>query len=64
MGRLRYLVKWFKARFRTDLAAVCELSKGRGMRDDFHDPLDDEHGYFMCHMVTLKCVRCGKEFFA
>ena len=39
------------------------MSAGRGLFNDFHNYPDDEHGSFMCHMVTLKCVRCGKEFY-
>jgi hypothetical protein len=51
---------WFLAYFRLHLATVCKVnSEGRG---DYHDYPDDEHGSFMCHMVTLKCQRCGHEF--
>lgn len=62
-ARLRHLWRWIQARYRLDLNVVCEMSKGRGPHNDFHDYPDDEHGSFMCHMVMLKCVRCGKEFY-
>jgi hypothetical protein len=52
---------WFLARFRLSMAAVCEMSRGRGPRDDYHDYPDDEHGK-PWHFVVLRCKRCGKEF--
>ncbi len=53
---------WFLATFRLSAFAVCEMSKGRGPHDDFHDYPDDELGT-PAHFVALKCKRCGKEFF-
>jgi len=58
---MRRLWKWFLARFRLDMDAVCEMSRGRGLCDDFHDYPDDEYGE-PDHFVTLTCKRCGKEF--
>jgi hypothetical protein len=58
---LRRFWRWVQARYRLDMEAVCELSKGKGPVD-FHDYPDDEHGSFMCHMVDLQCKRCGKLF--
>lgn len=58
---MRRILDWFLARFRLSERAVCEMSKGRGLHDDFHDYPDDELGE-PAHFVTLKCKRCGKEF--
>lgn len=58
--RIKRAWKWFKARHRLDLIAVCEMSQGRGMVD-FHDYPDSEHGEPF-HFITMKCKRCGKEF--
>lgn len=55
------LWKWFLARFRLNDQAVCDLSAGRGLTDDYHDYPDDEHGLPM-HFAVLKCKRCGKQF--
>jgi hypothetical protein len=52
---------WFLARFRLSMPAVCEMSKGRGLHDDYHDYHDDEHGLPM-HFAILCCKRCGKKF--
>jgi len=60
---MRRFWKWLKARFRLDLAAVCEMSAGRGRHDDFHDYPDDETYPYPCHMVPYRCSRCGKEFY-
>jgi hypothetical protein len=59
-GRMSRAWRWFLARFRLDMDAVCEMSRGRGL-DDFHDYPDTAHGY-PDHFGTLTCVRCGKEF--
>ncbi len=53
---------WFLARFRLDLDAVCEMSQGKGLYDDFHDYPDDATGQ-PCHFVALVCNRCGKQFY-
>lgn len=58
MTRLRL---WFLAFFRLDLNVVCEMSRGRGFYDDYHDYPDSEDG-IPWHMTELKCKRCGKEF--
>ena len=59
---LRWLWKWFLARFRLSEAAVCEMSAGRGDRNDFHDYPDSVEGE-PWHFIPLTCKRCGKVFF-
>lgn len=50
--------KRFKAYWRIDLKAVCEMSKdGR----DYHDWPDSVEA-FPFHMADLTCKRCGKKF--
>ena len=61
MSYLRKLWRWYRARFRLALELVCEMSKGRGLHDDFHDYPDSEHGE-PWHFIVMKCKRCGKEF--
>ncbi len=56
------LWKWFLARFRLSLSAVCEMSKGLSPHADYHDYHDDENGR-PDHFQSLRCKRCGKEFF-
>jgi hypothetical protein len=51
-------IHWFKAFFRIDLEAVCDLAK---YGYDYHDYPDDESGS-PDHFTILKCKRCGKEF--
>lgn len=58
----RRLWRWCQARFRLSEEAVCELSAGRGMHDDFHDYPDSVEG-FPDHFVPLTCKRCGKQFY-
>jgi hypothetical protein len=53
--------KLFKAWFWIDLDAVCEMSKGRGPRDDFHDWTDSVIGK-PWHQYRHTCKRCGKVF--
>ena len=53
--------KLVKAWFRTDLAAVCDMSKGRGLRDDFHD-WPDSTVEAPWHFYKHTCKRCGKVF--
>ena len=55
----RFLM-WFLAFFRLNDYAICKMSRGKGMRNDYHDYPDDNQG--PAHFVTLKCRRCGKEF--
>ena len=59
---MKRLWKWFLARFHLSESAVCEMSKGLGPFEDYHDYDDSEHG-FPDHFVMMKCKRCGKEFF-
>lgn len=59
---MRRLWLWFLARFRLSGAAVCEMSKGRGMFDDYHDYPDSIEG-FPDHFIPLTCKRCGKVFY-
>lgn len=53
----------FLAWARWDKRAVCELSAGRGLYDDYHDypdGVDDDLG--PVHGYAYKCRRCGKAF--
>ena len=59
---MKRLWLWFLAFFRLSDSAVCEMSKGRGPHDDYHDYRDDANGRPM-HFMALTCKRCGKEFF-
>ena len=59
---LKRLWKLFLARLRLSESAVCEMSAGRGMHDDFHDYPDDVLGT-PAHFVALTCKRCGKQFY-
>ena len=61
MNKLKYLYKYLSAYFRWDLDAVCELSKGRGLADDFHDYPDSTLGE-PAHFYTHICKRCDKSF--
>jgi hypothetical protein len=47
--------------FRLSPSAVCEMSAGRDLHNDFHDYPDGEAGE-PWHMYTHRCRRCGKEF--
>lgn len=58
---MRRIWYWFLARFRLSQWAVCEMSRGRGLADDFHDYPDDFRGAPL-HFAVLKCRWCGKEF--
>lgn len=62
INRLEYIWKWLIARFHLNDEIVCEMSKGRGMYNDFHDFTDSEFR-IPWHFVTMKCRRCGKEFY-
>ena len=60
MKRLRL---WLLAFFRLDLNAVCEMSRGLGLYDDFHDyPDADRPDLIPWHFTELTCKRCGKRF--
>ncbi len=58
---MRRLWYWFLARFHLSDWAVCEMSKGRGLHNDYHD-YSDSVGGFPDHFTTMVCKRCGKEF--
>jgi hypothetical protein len=58
---MRRLWLWFLARFRLSMRAVCEMSRGRGLHDDYHDYPDSEEGQ-PWHFHTMTCKRCGKSF--
>lgn len=58
---MRRLWRLFLAYFRLDLGAVCEMSRGRGMSDDFHD-YPDSWTPEPWHMYTHHCRRCQKAF--
>lgn len=51
----------FLAFSRLSDAAVCEMSIGRGLANDYHDYPDIAEKY-PAHFETLQCCRCGKEF--
>lgn len=53
--------RWLLAYFRLSNSAVCEMSVGKGLGDDFHDWPDGVANY-PWHMHTHRCRRCGKEF--
>ena len=58
---MRRLWDWFLARFRLSDRAICALSVGRGLHDDYHDYPDDIVGS-PYHFVERTCKRCGKKF--
>jgi hypothetical protein len=58
---MKRLWLWFLARFRLSESAVCEMSRGRGPHEDYHDYPDSVEGDPI-HFATTKCRRCGKEF--
>lgn len=62
IGYWRWIWLYWLARLRVSNYAICVMSKGRGMYDDYHDYPDDELGT-PSHFVALKCKRCGKEFY-
>ena len=55
------MLKYILARFRLNKRYVCELSKGKGLYDDYHD-YPDTKDKFPLHLANLNCERCGKEF--
>lgn len=57
---MKNLWMWFLARFRLSDNAICTMSRGRGLNDDFHDYPDA--GNPPWHFHIHKCLRCGKEF--
>jgi hypothetical protein len=61
MSFWRHAWLYWLAWFRLSPYAVCAMSQGRGMADDFHD-YPDTQSKEPFHMSTDYCVRCGKEF--
>lgn len=59
---MKRLWLWILARFRLSPSAVCEMSKGRGPYDCYHDYPDSGTPQPM-HFHLYKCSRCGKEFY-
>ena len=57
----RTLWNRFLALFRLSDEAVCEMSKGRNMFNDYHDYPDSETGE-PDHFYVHTCKRCGKRF--
>lgn len=55
------MLKYILARFRLNKRYVCEMSKGKGIYDDYHD-YSDTKDKFPLHLANLNCERCGKEF--
>ncbi len=53
--------KLFLARFRLSESAICEMSIGKDLFNDYHDYPDDIHG-LPWHFCELTCKRCGKKF--
>ena len=51
---------FFLAYFHLSDAAVCRMSMGRSVSRDFHTERDsDDPAYFV---ETVRCRRCGKDF--
>lgn len=53
--------KFFLAWTRLSSEAVCEMSTGRGLNDDFHNYRDSSVGQ-PGNGYTHTCERCGKRF--
>lgn len=53
--------RWFLAYWRLDKRAVCEMSVGRNMFNDYHDYWDADPA-IPTHFHILHCRRCGKPF--
>jgi hypothetical protein len=58
---MRIIWMWFLARFHLSDAAVCEMSKGKGTHNDYHN-YQDSSDNMPLHFHTYQCKRCGKEF--
>lgn len=61
--RVKLVLMWktFLAATRLSKRAVCEMSRGRGLWNDFHDYPDATHP-FPLHFREYQCKRCGKTF--
>jgi hypothetical protein len=53
--------QWFLAYYRLDKKAICKMSIGKGLYDDYHDYKDDKDKYPF-HFADLTCERCNKKF--
>lgn len=58
---LRRLWWWFLAYNRLSDWHICEMSKDKGLADDYHDYKDTKEK-FPDHFATLECERCRKKF--
>ena len=58
---MKKLWQWFLVFYHLSDSAVCEMSKGRGPHDDYHDYQDGDG--IPVHFKACNCKRCGKEFF-
>jgi len=58
---LCYPINLFLATTHLDDEAVCEMSKDRGLFDDYHDRSDSTTKE-VWWMFEHKCKRCGKKF--
>ena len=58
---MKRIWRLFLAYFRLDDEAICEMSAGRDLHNDFHDYADSVFDSPL-HFVTHRCVRCGKSF--
>lgn len=47
--------------FRLSPQAICEMSRGRGLYNDYHD-YPDTVDRTPWHFAELECKRCGKKF--
>ena len=56
------MIKWFLAFFHLSDKAICEMSVGKGMWDDYHDYPDSTESR-PNHFTTQICKRCGKSFY-
>lgn len=61
MRRIRRAWLYMLAWLHVNDAAVCEMSKGLPMEEDYHDYQDSDFG-FPIHFDAMTCRRCGKEF--
>jgi hypothetical protein len=59
---MKRLWLWFLASLHLSESAMCEMSKGRGLFDDYHDYPDDIIG-LPYHFIEMTCKRCGKKFY-
>jgi len=63
MNRLCMAVWRFLAYWRLNQRAICEMSKGRGLHDCYHDYPDEDEVAAPMHFHVYTCRFCGKEFF-